>query len=517
MTAVDRRYGVNKYGDGKLYGASEGFDSLLFWGVEVDWDGDGLFDGSNEAPYMTKITVDRGRENYIRPEGDGWERISTGKVRITLLNWDGRYDGWNADSPLFPNVTRGKDVRIRVRDIASGIIYPVFFGLLDDVKPTNYQSKPAVVLEIVDGWSFLRNNVGRVAMQQNISPDEAVALILDAAKWPSRWGRSLDVTFDNIKYFWSTAGNKAGFELEGVANSFMGLFFVDAQGRARYVDRSNTSSSVEDYPQEYLLKDIGNPQPSEIYRNVSRFKVHPRTESATTALYQLIGTAPLVQNGAANALKFFANYTYNNVSVPALSVVTPVATTDYLFNTSSDGSGTDKTADCTLIIYNFGDSAQVVATNLSGVSVYLTKCNIRGVAVYEVNASDVTYPADATTVAQPKEFTVDLPWQQDINTAVDIVQTVGAFLDALHPLPIIQIEERPSLQFTPDLFSIVTAQIPKLGIDSSSFRVGHIHHESLVDTCQALRTRIVLEPYIAAGDYWTFPILDYGTDTVFGY
>ena len=128
-----------RYGTGQTYGTAEatyGFHaitSILAWGVEVDWDGDGVFDGSNEAPYMTSISVSRGRKRQLKSTGYGFESISVGKLTMEFVNNDGRYDGWNTSSPLYPNVTYGRDVRVKVLDWATGNIEPVFYGVISDI------------------------------------------------------------------------------------------------------------------------------------------------------------------------------------------------------------------------------------------------------------------------------------------------------------------------------------------------------------------------------------------------
>jgi hypothetical protein len=89
-------------------------------------------------------------------------------------------------------------------------------------------------------------------------------------------------------------------------------------------------------------------------------------------------------------------------------------------------------------------------------------------------------------------------------------------MNRLNPFPIVQIEARPEAQFKPDLFDIVSVSIPKLGILGNSFRVGGIEHHSVGDKCNAVKTTLYLESYVSFENLWTFPITNFGTDTVFG-
>lgn len=357
-------------------------------------------------------------------------------------------------------------------------------------------------------------------MQQTITPDAAIGKILDAVQWPSQWGRNLDVSSETIPYWWSSGNKIAMSELDDLALSFLGYFFVDADGQACYIKRSNVSAAVAEYDQTEILKDIGNPQPYELLRNVTRIKVHPRTRAATGVIWQLLGNTPSVIPGAGNALTLFANYTYNNVTAPAVSVITPVATTDFLVNTQTDGLGTNLTSSCTVTLTDFGDTAKLVITNNSGSTGYITFLRIRGDAIYEPNASDVTYPSDLSTVRRPRELVFDLLWQQDINVAVDISNVLGAFYAGQHPMPNIKIDDRPSLQYAADLFDIVTLTSDYLGLGGESFRVGGIEEQtdSQFENCQKVSTRLYLEPYVSASNYMQWDTnATWDTTTVFGY
>jgi hypothetical protein len=512
---TDRRYGVNLYGDSKLYGASDTRD-VLAWGIEIDWDEDGVYDG-NEASRLTDVQTNRGRKKLLEAVGQGFEKVPTGSAQVTLWNTDGRYDGWNTSSPLYPNVGYGKEIRILVRDLnGTADPYPLFTGVITDIIPVGYGSDAKVVIHASDNMDYLRNGVGRVAMQQNISPDAAIGYVLDAAGW--RWGKSLDTATDTIRYWWASGNRQAITEIQELTDSFLGYFFINARGVARFVNRTTVGTSVVDYVQEELNKEVDNPQPYELGRNVVRLKVHPRTQAATGTIWQLVGSTPSILTGAANALTLFANYTYNNAAVPAINVITPVATTDWTVNSQSDGLGSNLTGSCTCEMTDFGDTAKLVFTNLSGSTGYLITPKIRGDAIYEVSASDITYPTDTSTVSRPRELVLDLPWQQDINSAVDIAAVMGAFYSTNHPMPNVRMQDYPSFQFTPELFDIVSLTLPYIGLTGESFRVSGIEHSTNNENCQSVTTRVYFEPYVSGGDYMQFDThAEWDTSTIFGY
>ena len=511
----DNRFATHKFGEGK-FGPSTVVRDPLIYGVEVDWDGDGVFNGGNEAQYMTSYRIFRGRMKYLRPKGQGFEKLITGTATLVLRNTDGRYDAWNASSLLYPNVVPGREVRMRVRDLNS-TTYALFYGVISDIIPDT--KNLTVTIKVEDAWNYLRNQPARVALQTNVSPDTAMSLVLDSVSWPTRWGRALDASSDTIPYFWTTGDINAGDELSDLADSFVGYFFIDATGKATYIKRSNISGSVMDFPQELLLKDIGNSQPYEYNRNIVRFTVHPRIASpAGSVLYQLLGNVPSI--GIGGTLILWTKYTYNGQTTPALSIKTPLAGTDYKMNTLADGSGTDVTANCSVVVVNLGDRSKTTIKNNSGVLVYLILMQLRGTAIFEQNTADVTSPADTASILMPREFVLDLRWQQNVNSAADFATVLGQFFSGNHPTPIIQVETRPVYQFTPDLFDIVTVDIPQLGISGMSFRVGGIEHVSdpSIETCQRIVTKFYLEPYVAAGNYMAWDInSNFDTQTVFGW
>lgn len=510
---IDNRFGTFKFGTSHQFGASYTWDALA-WDISIDWDGDRLFE-VNESEHLDSIGITRGRKMVLGNLGAGYQKIQTGRGSIVLNNGDGRFDGWNTASPLYPNVSYGKDVRVRVRDLnGSADPYPLMRGFITDLSPSGYGSDAKVTITISDGLEYLRNNAARVSLQEGITPEAAIGLVLDSVKWPGAWGRSLAPSSDLIDYWWASGDRKAIHEIDDLAQSFLGYFFVSADGEAVYIPRTDVASSVYDYDQSILLKDIGNPQAYDISRNLVRLKVHPRTQADNGIIWQLVGTQPSVVPGSSNSLELFADYTYNNQRVPAKNVTLGA----YALNTQADGGGSDMTASCSVTLTDFGDAGKVKVVNNSGVLVYIIQLEIEGEAIYEQNTADITYPKDSSTITNPRELSIDLPWQQDLNTTRDIADVLGPYYTALHPMPSLPIEARPAAQFTPDLFDPVTATISKLGVSGVAFRVGGIEHKSIAPGCQALLTRLYLEPYVSAADFWIWDTASvWDTSTVFGW
>lgn len=511
---TDRRFGVHKFGDGSLFGPSDA-TSTLSYGVEIDWDGDGLFDGTNEADRMVSWSSFRGRQNLLRPNGAGFENVQTGTLTIVLDNSDDRYTSMNASSPLYPNVEEGKEVRFRVRDMSGSVSsYPVFYGRIDDIQTQGR----FCTLKIEDTWRVLRTGPSTVKVYQNITPDTAAGYILDSISWPTRWGRDFDTFADIIPYWWASGNSTAAEELENLASSFLSFFCIDASGQAKFISRTTVGASAANYFQEEILKDFNNRQSGKNRYNVMRIKTHPRTQATTGTIYQQTGTAPSIAAGA--TLTLFVDYKYNNINCPAINIIAPVATTDYTANTLANGTGTDKTSNVSVTLTDFGDTAKIVIVNSDASTVYMTLLKVRGDAIYEASSADITYPTNLDSVVLKKQFLLDLKNQQDINAAISFAGVYGPFLDQQNLFPAIKIENRPTLQYPPDLFDVVSLTVTQKGIDGLSFRVGGIQHQSdaSIKTCQRVTTTIFLEPYISSASFWVWDTASvFDTSTIFGY
>lgn len=506
---VDRRYGAgNLYGNGRLYGASDYpiVDDRFQWSVDVDWTGTG-YSGSNESIYMTSFESFRGRRSFMKPNGQGFSPVETGTARIILDNSSGRYDGWNTSSALYPYVKAGKKIRVRIRDLDSGTIYPVFTGVTIDIETIGYGADAKVVLKCEDGWYFLRNIIVLFSYAQyqvagssystgtfsNIQLEDVINNILGGVHWVS--GTSIEEATDHIPHWWTSNNVIAGDMLHDVASSFMGYFFIDADGVATYYDRTSARTSVQTYTQSQVLKDIGNSQPWVNQRNVFTIRMKQRITLANQIMWTLSDPIPF---GVGETVTFIAKLTYNGFTTPGVSVIAnPIV--DWLANTLADGTGTTFTTFVTAIQTSYGDAVLVTATNLYTSAGYLWSFQFVGLPIYDQGATDVSYPtirgmsgAISPTVGD-REFVIDSKWHQYYSQAKDIVDTYGPQLTAVRQFPIITFDTRVE-SLVPDLFDVVNVSIAKLGVSATDFCVGGIEIKTTNETCQGFTVKMYLEP-----------------------
>lgn len=492
MTTYGATYGKFLYGS-ELYGSTANLTGTYNWIVEVDWDGDGVFDGSNESGRLTDIDCYRGRKNFLQADGQGFFPISVGTCRLTLDNHDGRYDAWNTSSPLYPNVIYGRDVRVRVVDIETNTTYPFFYGVISDIQPSGYGANRIIKLVIEDGLRYLRSVDGLAPFAIGDDSNGVITSILNQVSWAYPKNIDDDNT-EIINYFWSSVGTRAADTVNDIASSFLSQFFVTADGTARYLARSSTQSTSYLYDESILLKDIGLPQPWVNQRDkitASFVNAKEKNTGSSTLLFNFVGEPikiPASYNSVFNPFVITMEMNYND---PNLLSGNASGTITITTNTAADGSGSDESTNTTVISPNiYGKKMKFEIYQTSGVDIYLTNLLVYGNPILGT-ISNMTYPEVVTS--ETRNFGINMKWEQDAAKVRTFVNLLGAFLSVQQKTPIVKMVNRPAYQF-PELFDKVNLDIPSLGINTLDFRVGGIEH---VGTPQEIMTTLYLEPFIS--------------------
>lgn len=501
------RYSTFKYGSAK-YGITT--ENRLSWGLDIDWDNDGYFSGENEAYYMQRLKVVRGRKNSLKSSGNGLEPIPPGEFQATLLNTSGRYDPYNSSSPLYPNVMPGCAFRLRVNDDLTGTVYPIMTGRLTDIRPLDERSNKVTIKGIDDLQSF-KDNAVMTAIYSNIDFDTAAGYVLDQAGWSSV-NRDIASSIETIGV-WYARGKSAYEELNDLAEATLGRFFMSADGLATFHTRHVSPVPSYTLSESDIQRGIAVPQPWDVVRNHIQANINTRTAQATSELWRL-QDKPSVAVGA--SITFWATYTYNNFPCAAQNVVTPVATTDYTMNTNSGGTGTNLTASFTVTATKYGDRTKLVVTNNSANVGYITLLKLRGDPLTVPSVTQMT--ADDTgsiAIYKTRSFLLDNPWLQSSNTGKDLVGFLRDSMADAKAFPAVRVKDNPSKQFSVDLFDRITLSFTSKGISGDYF-VSYIEHEWVVPTGQTIQTIFRFEPTVSISGYWTFPT-NIGTTSVFSF
>jgi hypothetical protein len=466
----------------------------LLWGLLIDWDDDGVFDGNSEAPRLKHVAIRRGRNNLLAASANGFEPIGPGALSITLDNYDRRYDPYNEASPLYPNVDTGRFIWLFVR--AGDVVYNLFQGTVQDIIP----SGDRVQITAEDGLRWLMDQQVSSGIYQNTTADAAIGAVLDAAKWP--WARSLQAGADVLDYWWAR-GRSASEEIRSLADSEFGRAYVNASGALVFLNRFASQAVVATVDQSQALRDVALPQPWEIRRNIVEVQSNPISELALADIWTA-STEYAVDAGT--SIEIFVQF-----QDPAINVLQPEAVTDFTAFSLTDGEGDDLTSSVSVTATIFAETAQLTIQNNGAQLAYLNLLKLRGNPLF---SSTVRSQATGTGYdRRPRLLSMDLEWQQDIYNPAGFAADVLALLGNVRELPVLQIESRPELQFAVDLFDPLTVQIPARAI-SDTFQVGMIEHEWISENGQAVRTTWKMEPF---KEYtrWRFPVT-FDTTSILG-
>jgi len=148
--------------------------------------------------------------------------------------------------------------------------------------------------------------------------------------------------------------------------------------------------------------------------NASIIRAHPViTDTSLKVLYTL-GTPLFIPSQETR--QFSAHYTDPSglSQVSGTNMQDPVATTDYLANTASDGSGTNKTSDVIVDADYYGDTVYYSIENNSTSGVYITFLQARGYGIYYANSIESTVEDAASQAAHGyAPFQFDMKYQKD--------------------------------------------------------------------------------------------------------
>lgn len=497
-----------------VWGSIDAPGRALSWLLDVDWDNDGLFNGTNEANDLTTgkgrlldVDVTRGRQFFLKSDGTGFESVAVGTMQITLLDLDGRYNPYNASSPLFGYLQQNQKIQVRCEDTATGTPYFVFTGTIDDLRPNFGKWVSTATIYASDGQKQLGVPVTNQNIYQTIRYNAAISQILSDAGWGGP--QSIDTTNSDTMPFWWESGRSAWDEIDDLTGAAFGAFCIGNDGTARYlssvaVDESVMSLTEDDIDQEY---GIQVPSPRETIKNAVTIYARARQQQNSAVLWTAIDK-PSIAPGA--SVTIWATYSYNNIEVPVLSVTTPVATTDYTANTQADGGGTNKTANVSVSFYSFATTAKIIVTNNDAGTVYLTLMQVRGVCI---TADPYTFAQDidASSIASymRRDLVIQTDWLQDINSATDKSSTLLTKLASPRQFPRVMVKKSSVAKaLTPDLFNLVSVSFPSKGI-GDELRVGYIHTSWSSQEPNALSTELYFEPnlFANASGTWIFPAL----------
>jgi hypothetical protein len=377
----------------------------------------------------------------IRGSGPDDRVAGTGTLQFRLLNSPRNSGGLTGYySPFNANKRSGWEIgiRVRLRLTLDGVTSTKFIGWLDNAAAMPGQfGRREVFCTVVDwiGWAA-RSTLGGVATLTNTTADAVITALSNATPVQPD-SLSLDTGSDTYPYALDTArGEPVAAELERVTMSEFGLTYVRAgvlyfENRTARLTASPSLVLTDQEPGtgEENFRALSVDSGRETVRNRIRVTLAPRTVDGSNVVLFSLPNKPQIQPGAANALTFDAPYTdptNRAARVGGMSMVTPVATTDYTMNTLENGSGTNLTASFAVSVTYGADHATVtIQNNHATLAGYVTLMQLRGLGLYTYEEVTVDVQ-DSTSISSYGEMELgfEMPYQSSLVVAQSIAEYV---------------------------------------------------------------------------------------------
>lgn len=454
------RYGTFKWDDGTKWDATPSplpGDATMV--ILVDWNNDGTLEDVGDSDYAASVNIRRGKDREFSSGGSGFEHCSPSKASISLHNHDRRYDPRNASSPLYPNIKPGRRIQIIAHVNSSGANHILFTGVIDDLRGFSGNAETAE-MECYGYTQQLNDQKLTLSSDMiNTTISAAMTRMLTDSAYPGLM--SIDTDSQPVRVFAISSGN-AGGVLHSLADSAMGTFFEARDGRAMFYRRSHTGQASHTIGQADTLREVETRAPwADVYNDVTVTATVYVKQQPSTVWFQ--PDPILLGNGETTTLK--CDY----------QIASDLGVDTVEGNEAADESGA--AVEMTLVSSDLGfTSGTIVIGNYSGGSGYLTKCEVRGRQWDTVDTSTNVSDATSQGVYKTRRFDFAPDFLQDKNYAASFASTILAFAKDDRGPVTIQILNRPTVQYPPELLDDVVLTAAALDIDDT-YRVVGIEHD----------------------------------------
>ncbi len=465
----------------------------LTWYVDVDWNNDGTYEGEEGtglSPHLLyDVDVMRGRKIVTRftdREASGVAYVDVGKATLSFHNTDGRYDPYNASSPLHDNLLPGRMARVRVNDGAT--TEDVITGRIQNITPlTESNGHEKAIIEIVDGLQLLTLDKCKLVA---ITISTLIRNIIASLIYPMGYGLISDpptptpgidaaeVSTATLDVWFS--GDTPLDAIRKLSEAEKGVFFVDRHGIQTFYSVYLPQSATVTWTDAQTARNgIALPNPWDNYRNKITVKAHnytvaglPRTDLWTYGEELFVA--------ATSSVVIRAEYS------GAADILDPVETTDYRMFSETGAGGTERTTTFTVTADKYSNYSDITVTaGAHDAYIYLLK--IRGKVISDNSA---TYVSSSTNLSN---LTIDNPWVKSYSTALQMQGFMIDFFAGGNGFPMVRMRNKPTYQFARDLFDVVHLESTEKSLDQD-YRIGWVHHKWVEPGGQIVDSTFGLEP-----------------------
>lgn len=229
--------------------------------LQIDWNDDGDFNDTGEDVTARLISTQpltcvRGKDQLrlLAPP-------MAGAFNCELDNRSRDYSVENSGSPIFANLHPGHKLRATLT--ASSVNYTIFTGILDDLPQHPEFGRWSVEAPALGSLSRLRGKRVSTVLLENVTTDEAMEAVLDAAGWPPL-ERTLQVGLTTLDFYWTD--NEDAFDAiatllltEGPGASVYenpNGYFIFENRHSRITQVRSTTSQFTFTDQDYILHSV---------------------------------------------------------------------------------------------------------------------------------------------------------------------------------------------------------------------------------------------------------------------
>ena len=363
----------------------------------MDWNNDGDFSdtGENITSRTMKVEFTRGNDYASQLVG----KVVSGVLNAEINNTSGDYSTFNTSSPLAGNLVPGRKVKLTGND--GSTTRTLWTGFIDSIQPIpSVNGANLARIKAIGPLGYLNKFEVSTALFANLYTGALIGKVLDAAGWGGS-DRDIDTGIISLPRFW-VEGVKTLQALRLIEETESSLLEESATGSIVYRDRharskdtksTNSQATYTDASGSWILGTSALDNDAQMGIDAEVLWTHPETGPASPQI-------------SAGATKTFTAQFPNSGSSSTSSAVdfwkNLTATTDYLANDASDGSGTNRTANISASLTKRAQSMDIALTNGHSGAVYITKLQAQGHKITTKDSAEVKVANSASQTAYGK-------------------------------------------------------------------------------------------------------------------
>lgn len=297
------------------------------------------------------------------------------------------------------------------------VLIPIIEGL--SLQPKENKLARTVSISIRDFLQFLNDKPQETAIYQDQRSNQIIEDILSRAGIGSI-NYELDQGLNTVGFAWFQKGDKTGEKIRQLAEAEQGFFYQDEGGKFRFENRDKYSqapysSAIWTLNPEDIL-DWNQDINSQII-NRALIKGAPRSVKGEVEIWH-DGIEEKVLPG--HTLEIWAEF-----DDPVSTITNPSANFDYAAFTGEAGTGSDITADISIVVTSFTKTAKLEITNNNVNTAFLNLLRLRGTpATVDYDITEVYQDDASVSVYNEHQTEIDNEFIDKVAFARDMAQKI---------------------------------------------------------------------------------------------